>query len=377
MKTINIILTHNYPGSITRLAAVYANQLVKKNYNVIVSYPMINHYRYHIFKIKNLNKIKRYFYLLKCIIISLIKFFILKKKKKWIGRNVHNVDSNVRENPYFLIPTLYNMPNADYIFLFQNHLLIDVIGLPKDKGEIIDSIHTSYFDDDETMIDWWNYVYDIVKRINVKRFVTSKKTYDYFLRKKIRIDDVIYHGVDLTEFSPSDFSKKDNSILMFSDPRKAKGYNIGIEILKKIKEKNKNIKFYSIGKVDNLDVSIFDGVYGFLTGKKYVDVYKKHKYFLFPSLYEGFPAPPLEAMASGAVCILSNVSGINEYAKDNINCALCEPGNIECFIKKIIKIITNPEICKKISDNAIKTANQYGWDVFGDKFINFIENKHE
>ena len=56
--------------------------------------------------------------------------------------------------------------------------------------------------------------------------------------------------------------------------------------------------------------------FGFVPDKTLAALYRLASVFVFPSLYEGFGLPPLEAMASGTPVITSNVSSLPEVVGD-------------------------------------------------------------
>ena len=56
--------------------------------------------------------------------------------------------------------------------------------------------------------------------------------------------------------------------------------------------------------------------FGFVPDKTLAVLYRLAAVFVFPSLYEGFGLPPLEAMASGTPVITSNVSSLPEVVGD-------------------------------------------------------------
>src|SRR5207253_8798462 len=56
--------------------------------------------------------------------------------------------------------------------------------------------------------------------------------------------------------------------------------------------------------------------FGFVPDKTLAILYRLAGVFVFPSLYEGFGLPPLEAMASGTPVITSNLSSLPEVAGD-------------------------------------------------------------
>jgi glycosyltransferase involved in cell wall biosynthesis len=134
-----------------------------------------------------------------------------------------------------------------------------------------------------------------------------------------------------------------------------------------------HLKFASVGNVTGLDTSIFDTVHGFVKGVDIGKIYSNYKYFFMSSLFEGFPAPPLEAMATGAVCILSRTAGVNEYGVDGENCLLFEPANSSEAILKFTDALENARLSESISKNAPKTASKYSWSSSTQKLLSLIQ----
>ena len=68
----------------------------------------------------------------------------------------------------------------------------------------------------------------------------------------------------------------------------------------------------------NTDIVLPDNVFfsGFVTKELLYHLYANSELFVYPSLYEGFGLPPLEAMASGVPIISSNISSIPEVVGD-------------------------------------------------------------
>ncbi len=63
--------------------------------------------------------------------------------------------------------------------------------------------------------------------------------------------------------------------------------------------------------------------------------------FVFPTLYEGFGLPPLEAMACGTPVIASNLTSVPEVVGDAG--VLVNPLDVEAMSKALIDLIENPE----------------------------------
>lgn len=84
---------------------------------------------------------------------------------------------------------------------------------------------------------------------------------------------------------------------------------------------------------------------------------------VFPSLWEGFGLPVLEAMACGTPVITSNISSLPEVAGDAA--ILINPYHIEEIIAAMKIIINDSETRKQLSEKGLKRANQFTWEKTG------------
>ena len=80
---------------------------------------------------------------------------------------------------------------------------------------------------------------------------------------------------------------------------------------------------------------------------------------VFPSLYEGFGLPPLEAMAAGTPVIASNSSSIPEVVGDAG--LLVDPKDKDKWIKLILELIKRPDLGKKMREIGLQRASQFSW----------------
>ena len=102
---------------------------------------------------------------------------------------------------------------------------------------------------------------------------------------------------------------------------------------------------------------------------KLVQYYKQAKIFIFPSLYEGFGLPPLEAILSGCERVLcSNKASIPEICKNYVEYFDAE--NMDSLIDKILH--------KKTEFNNVlvktKIINEYSSKNSQAKLSNLIDN---
>lgn len=88
-------------------------------------------------------------------------------------------------------------------------------------------------------------------------------------------------------------------------------------------------------------------IIGYISDYDLPAFYQSAKCFVYPSFYEGFGIPPLEAMASGCPTLVSNTSSLPEICQEGV--IYCKPNNIEDISKKMERLITanNKGLIKK------------------------------
>lgn len=93
--------------------------------------------------------------------------------------------------------------------------------------------------------------------------------------------------------------------------------------------------------------------------------------FVFPSLYEGFGMPPLEAMACGTPVITSNCASLPEVVgNDGI---LVDPYSVEEISNALEEIYIDSEKAKKMSIMGIERAKKFSWDILSKKLYEIYE----
>jgi glycosyltransferase involved in cell wall biosynthesis len=92
---------------------------------------------------------------------------------------------------------------------------------------------------------------------------------------------------------------------------------------------------------------------------------------IFPSLYEGFGFPPLEAMACGCPVIVSNVASISEVCG---NASLyCDPYSVEDIAEKIQLLLNDNTLRKNLKSSGIEQAKKFSWEKCADATITVID----
>lgn len=110
---------------------------------------------------------------------------------------------------------------------------------------------------------------------------------------------------------------------------------------------------------------------GFIPEKEINKFYNSLNLFIFPSLYEGFGLPVVEAMACGTPCVISNQGSLPEII-GNAGIIL-DLKNLEMSRERILNLIKNKNKLKELSKKSIKRAKYFDWDKCVKKTLGVYE----
>jgi glycosyltransferase involved in cell wall biosynthesis len=97
--------------------------------------------------------------------------------------------------------------------------------------------------------------------------------------------------------------------------------------------------------------------------------------FIYPSFYEGFGFPPLEAMACGLPVITSNISSLPEIVG---NAALTvDPYNISALSQALKEVITNLPLHDELVEQGIIRASAFNWRQTAQNYLEIFKELHE
>ena len=259
--------------------------------------------------------------------------FSIKGIKK-INKEVNNCD--IFFSPNFIIPFNVKIKTIT--------MLHDVIFLDMTK------INSSYFE----------YLFKkyLLKRCMKKSYhvyTVSKFSNDrisYYFKKYSHKLSYCYNGTDeyFKTFENVPALEKENYILYVGNIKEHKGLKTLLEAYKILKEKS-DLNLYLIGDKDSLknsDESIdkylnLDGIKftGRLNDEELLNIERKAKFLIQPSLYEGFGLPPLEALYLKTKPIISNIEVFKEVFND-LDVDFFEVGNPLDLANKILT--SNPVV---------------------------------
>jgi len=99
---------------------------------------------------------------------------------------------------------------------------------------------------------------------------------------------------------------------------------------------------------------------GYVPDEHLVWLYNACEVFLYPSFYEGFGLPPLEAMACGCAVIASNGGALPEVVQSGgILLPPTEPG---MWMEAILTLLQNPSYRERLQAQALEQAKRFRWE---------------
>ena len=104
---------------------------------------------------------------------------------------------------------------------------------------------------------------------------------------------------------------------------------------------------------------------------------------VFPSMYEGFGIPLLEAMQCSCPIITSNISSLPEVAGDAA--IYCDPGDIKSISEAMVKVASSPETRRNLIAKGLPGYRRFSWDrcaeetyaVYSDLLVAFVIPIHQ
>ena len=308
-------------------------------------------------------------------------------KLKYIPYKIYKILTEKYNVPY----NLFFRKKID-IFHFTRYILPNNI-----KGKVILNIYDLVFEKHiETMEsknreNFKRSFYKSVERAD--QIITISESSKNELIEILKVPEnkihIVHPGIDFQKFNNRDIVITKKVISKYSLP---KDYILYLGTLEPRKNVENIIRAYAnlkksgeikenlvlAGKKGWLFYEIFDLIKSLdledeviLTG--YIDecekpvIYQNAKLFIFPSLYEGFGMPILEAMAAGIPVITSNVSAMPEVAGDAA--ILVNPLDCKEISGAILKILKSNELSNVLVNKGFEQCKKFTWSNSANKLV--------
>ena len=150
---------------------------------------------------------------------------------------------------------------------------------------------------------------------------------------------VIHHGIDHERFSPSD-QPREPFLLYPARPWPHKNHARLYEALTLLRRDQPELRLVLTGGGHRGPVPDGVEVRGEVSADELVSLYRRAAAMVFPSLYEGFGQPPLEAMACGCPVACSNAASLPEVCGDAAR--LFDPEDPHAIAEAVTDVLADP-----------------------------------
>jgi len=206
--------------------------------------------------------------------------------------------------------------------------------------------------------------------------------------------EVIPNGVNLEKFNPKVKSikknlgiKEDRIVAFFGRVWKVKGVEYLVKAVPLVVNKISNVKFLIVGEgpqkeslmklAEDLGISEHVMFHAPIDYPKMPAYIKASYCVVLPSLMEGLPVTALEAMACGVPVVATRVGGTPEVVKDGENGFLLKPGRPELIAEKVIQLLKDEKMRKRMGEAGRKFVEKFDWDIIANRTLEVYQKAIE
>jgi glycosyltransferase involved in cell wall biosynthesis len=177
---------------------------------------------------------------------------------------------------------------------------------------------------------------------------------------------VIHNGIDLGEYFPSVSESLRDGVGTIYGSHPAKDPKTVIGVLQSLSNLRPDVPL-RVFSGDRRPKEISRSIYlRQPTVDRARDIYSRSQVWIMASHSEGFPGPVLEAMACGCAVVATDCGGPKDQIVDGQNGFLVPVGDVERINSRVLLLLDDPDLRKRIQRSALETARQFTWNKCAD-----------
>ena len=167
-----------------------------------------------------------------------------------------------------------------------------------------------------------------------------------------------------------------------SSIKENKNFGIAVNAFKIVQKQIPDLKLYIMGDmnadsfrnmghlIDECKKDVNIKLLGRVSDSDLIRYYSNAIAFIFPSLYEGFGIPVLEAQACGCPVVSSNSSSLPEILGNSA--LMCNPNNAEEFAGAIIKLVNHKSIKEELVGKGYENVKRFSWEKSAEDLLRYL-----
>lgn len=182
---------------------------------------------------------------------------------------------------------------------------------------------------------------------------------------------VVHHATDLGDLTPDNWQpSSDRPYFMYVGSRGSyKNFDGLLEAFRQVVVRKADVQLRLVGpefskkekaKIGRMGLQDHVINHGIVDDRRLSCMYRKSVALVYPSLYEGFGLPLLEAMSCKTAVLASNTSSIPEVASDAA--LLFDPGSKTDFVEAINFLLDNPSVREQLIVEGTNRCAEFSWE---------------
>ena len=375
--SVRLVVSSNLPGSVVRITADTASVFSEWGIPATVLYPAVDWWDYKLFELSRAQGARRFRQMIR---MAGEAAWRIPARAPWCGFKYHQADPRVRTVRYALAPSALHWTAREVTVVHPPYLVPHLLRtLPDPRVKMVSALHMNLEEaiqsSSPSAAVWYRHWVARERLISVPRYTTSFQAKEAAERLGIRVRRVIPDGIDLRLFKPPQrrTAGKDPVVTLYCTRHAQKGQQDGLDALRKIKASTPGVRLHALGDLFPGEESLFDRRYGYLHGEAYAHAVRESDILIYPSRYDGFPAPPLQAMASGCALVTTAVAGVTDYAVSEENALVVQPGNVEGLRSAVWRLLGDPGLRQRLQFSAVQTARRFDVRTTSRQLLDFLQ----